>query len=253
MDLVDRVVRKLRYRGRPREEFISFLQKLEPTMEGELLYQMLVAQGFPLVEEGGIVYLQTARTDYRDQKFVVVDIETNGSKPGEAQIIEIGAVKSIGGRIVDRFESLVYAREIPEYISNLTGISPDDLEGAPSEEEVLLNFKGFLGDALFIAHNVLFDYSFISSRLDSMGLGRLANRRLCSIDLAKRTIESRRYGLGFLNEVLGINREVSHRAYSDALTAHEIFKFSLERLPLSVRSSEDLIEFSRSARKIPSC
>jgi len=251
LNKLDKLARKLRFQPQKKEQFFLLLQNLFGMFEDpELLYETLIARGFPLLEKNGLIYLKTAITPYRSQEFVVVDIETNGSKPSQAQVIEIGAVKFVGEKITDRFESFIYAEEVPEYISKLTGIYLKDLAEAPSQKEVLLRFKEFLGDAVFVAHNVSFDYNFISTKLEQLGYGRLANRRLCSIDLARRTIESERYGLEFLNENLGINTAVSHRAYADALTAYRIMQLSLTKVPREVRSAEDLIEFSKRAKKL---
>ena len=251
MNKLEKLARKLRHKPQKREHFFALLQNFFGMFEDpQLLYETLKAQGFPLLEKNGLIYLKTAVTPYKKQEFVVVDIETNGSKPENAQVIEIGAIKFVGSKIVDRFESFIYADEVPEYITKLTGIEQVHLEEAPSQKEVLLRFKEFLGDAVFVAHNVTFDYNFISRKLEQMGFGKLANRKLCSIDLARRTIESQRYGLEFLNESLGINTAVSHRAYADALTAYKIMQMALEKVPKEVKTTEELIDFSKRAKKL---
>ena len=79
-------------------------------------------------------------------------------------------------------------------------------------------FKVFLGQSVFVAHNARFDYGFISATLEALGYGELLNRRLCTIDLARRTIASPKYGLGTLKEILGINN-AHHRALNDAIAA----------------------------------
>ncbi|TWO21822.1 3'-5' exonuclease [Campylobacter hyointestinalis] len=194
------------------------------------------------------VTLKTRYTDFKDQVFCVVDIETNGGiKAG--QIIEIGALKLLDGKEIDRFESFIYAPDIPENISELTGIYPTDLIDAPSLASVLEKFKLFLGDSVFVAHNVKFDYDFISVSLEKQGFGMLLNRRICTIDLARRTIPSQKYGLGTLKELLGINN-AHHRALNDAIAASEIFKECIKRVPWSVQSVEDLIVFSKTAKSL---
>ncbi|RAZ26631.1 3'-5' exonuclease [Campylobacter hyointestinalis] len=194
------------------------------------------------------VTLKTRYTDFKDQVFCVVDIETNGGiKTG--QIIEIGAIKLLDGKEIGRFESFIYAPDIPENISELTGIYPTDLIDAPSLASVLEKFKLFLGDSVFVAHNVKFDYDFISVSLEKQGFGMLLNRRICTIDLARRTIPSQKYGLGTLKELLGINN-AHHRALNDAIAASEIFKECIKRVPWSVQSVEDLIVFSKTAKSL---
>ena len=250
MNKLEKLAHKLTKAPMPKERFFGLLQNLFGMFEDpNVTYETLKARGFPLEEKDGKIYLKTAHTPYEKQIFVVVDIETNGSKPEHSQVIEIGAVKFQGQKILDRFESFIYADEVPEYISKLTGIVQEDLEAAPSQKEVLLGFKEFLGDAVFVAHNVHFDYNFISNKLEQLGYEKLANRKLCSIDLARKTIESERYGLQFLNETLGINTQVSHRAYADALTAYKIVQKSLKSIPKDIKTTEQLIAFSKRGKK----
>ena len=183
------------------------------------------------------IELKTRRNEIKDQIFCVVDIET----------IEIGALKLQNGEIIGKFETFVYAPYVPENISELTGITAEHLKNAPSLAFVMEQFKVFLGQSVFVAHNVRFDYGFISATLEALGYGELLNRKLCTIDLARRTIASPKYGLGTLKELLGIDN-THHRALSDAIAAAEIFKHSLQKLPSEVKTTEDLIEFSKSAK-----
>ncbi|SMC08382.1 3'-5' exonuclease [Nitratiruptor tergarcus] len=250
MNKLEKLAYRLIKKDYPLEQFYALLQSIFGlTEDPELLYQTLLARGFPLAQKDDHILLKTAKTPFLKQEFVVVDIETNGSKPEFSQIIEIGAIKFQGSEIIDRFESFVFAEEVPEYITKLTGIELDDLAHAPGQKEVLLAFKKFLGDSVFVAHNVNFDYNFISRKLEQLGYEKLANRKLCSIDLARKTIQSERYGLEYLNENLGINTLVSHRAYADAFTAYKLVQMALEKIPDEIITTEDLIKFSKSAKK----
>ncbi|OCS28355.1 3'-5' exonuclease [Campylobacter fetus] len=205
--------------------------------------------GLGLVKtESGKVTLKSKYTDFKDQVFCVVDIETSGGI-NSGQIIEIGALKLLDGVEIGRFESFVYAPNVPENISELTGIYAADLAKAPSLANVLEKFKLFLGDSVFVAHNVKFDYDFISISLERLGFGMLLNRRICTIDLARRTIISQKYGLGTLKELLGISN-AHHRALNDAIAAAEIFKECVKRVPWSIQSVEDLIIFSKTAKSL---
>ena len=187
--------------------------------------------------------------DYKDEEFCVVDIETNGNSPKSDQIIEIGAIKYKNGEIIDRFESFVYSDFVPEYIERITHIAKDDLKDAPSLKSVLISFREFLGSSVFVAHNVRFDYNFISESLKRFGYDEMLNRRLCTINLAKKTIESEKYGLSYLQEKLDLNPQNRHRAYADALSALKIMEISLKQLPKEVKTTEDLIEFSNPPRR----
>lgn len=194
------------------------------------------------------IELSTRKRNIDDQIFCVIDIETSGGI-NSGQIIEIGALKIKDGAEIDRFDTLIYADFIPENISNLTGIKASDLKDAPSLASVLEKFRLFLGESVFVAHNVKFDYGFINASFEKFGLGTMLNRKICTIDLARRTIPSLKYGLGTLKELLGIDN-VHHRAFSDAVAAAEIFKASIKNVPSSVRYTEELIEFSKTANTV---
>ena len=234
-------------------EFLELLEKATDSMyeNSELEFELLLSNGLPLEFDGDFVYLKTRETPIEEQTFCFVDIETNGGSAKKGfQIIELGAVKYKNGQIIDKFESLVFAREIPPYVQEVTKITPKMLENAPRLESVLKDFKVFLEDDVFIAHDIKFDYTFISESFEKYNLGKLLNRKICTIDLAKRTIESEKYGLSSLKELLNIEVDNHHRAYYDALTTAIIFDKSLENIKKSnnskIKTVEALIRFSKS-------
>ncbi len=210
---------------------------------------MLKTFGLPICQVGDFYGIETVDTKIDEQVFSFVDIETNGSNPKKSQIIEIAAVKTKGCEIIDKFDSMVYCNEINEMITEITGIDVLILKDKPIESKVIHDFRIFLGDSVFVAHNVDFDYSFVSQSMEKYDLPPLLNRRLCTIELAKKTIEAERYGLRFLADMLKLEGFLHHRAYSDALASFEIFKKSLELLPEDVEYTEDLIEFSKKNTK----
>jgi len=215
----------------------------------DMLFILLQAAGYPIVEANGRYRLETFFTPYSQQKYCVVDIETNGSKPETAQVIEVGAVMFQNGEVIGRFESFVACTFLPEYISKVTGILPEDLIDAPSQVEVLTNLRTFLDDAIFVAHNVNFDYGFLNHSFDRFGLGSIGNQKLCSIELARRTIESERYGLAYLSETLELGTHIQHRAFSDALVTSKLLELTFKNLPDYVEVVDDLLRFSTSSRK----
>lgn len=193
------------------------------------------------------ISLKSKSTKIKDEIFCVVDIESTGSvKSG--QIIEIGAVKVQNGKEIARFESLVRASEVPENISELTGITSKMLANAPHLPAVLNEFRLFLGDSIFVAHNVGFDYGFISASLDKCGFGVLLNQRLCTINLSRRLIASPKYSLAALKELLDIQMP-HHRALADALSAANILQHCISKLPFYIKSTQDLLNFSKSTLK----
>lgn len=228
-------------------------QSMQKQINEEISLQLELwrAQGLSIIEQNGYYFFETKFTKIEDATFCIVDIETNGSKPNKHQIIEIAALKVKDAEIIDRFESLVYCSEINAAITDLTGITPEDTKDAPLLEKVISDFKIFLGDSIFVAHDVKFDYRFISTTLEKFGLAPLLNRSLCTLALAQRTIVSYKYGLGYLNNFFHLNPDASHhRAMSDVITTYELFKLTLQNLSKDIESVEDLIRFSREEKML---
>ncbi len=245
----DKLLHKITKEPQPFYECRAVFKKLSElkNYEFDTLYESVENMkilGLPLVElSNKKLALETTFTPIEKQKFCVVDIETNGSKPEHAQIIEVGAAMVQDGKVIDKFESFVKADEIPENIVNLTKITLEDVKNAPPLKKVLELFRLFLKDTVFVAHNVNFDYNFISYSMEEAGFGPLLNRKVCSIDLAKKTIKAERYGLGYLIKELDIQVDQHHRAYSDAYAANIVFQKCLKNLPTSVITTEDLVKF----------
>ncbi|WP_333805168.1 3'-5' exonuclease [Sulfurospirillum sp.] len=207
---------------------------------------MLKLLGLPITKYNNYAFtLETITTKIGQGKFCIVDIEANGSKPALHQIIEIGAVMIENGKEVAQFSSLAKTDILPDSIEQLTGITLAELQLAPSLNSVLEAFRLFLKDAVFVAHNVNFDYYFISYALEQAGFGPLLNRKLDTIDLARKCIEAPKYGLGALTDYLGIGFENHHRALCDAKATAQVFFKALEKLPEEVQTVEDLIAFTK--------
>lgn len=245
MTLLDpKHIARLARHGIPKDEF-------ESLVGGDLTLELLKAQGLNLILSDNVYRFQSTLSSVDDTLFCIVDIETNGSKPSRDQIIEIGAVKLQNGRILDTYESLVYCTEISEQIQEITGIRVDQTLQAPSLTKVMREFRLFLGDAVFVGHDAKFDYNFVSAMMERVGLSKLLNRSLCTIDLAERTIESERYGLAYLNEQLTLYKDATHhRALSDAMTTTKLLKRTLALIPESITNAEELIAFSKEAKRL---
>jgi DNA polymerase III epsilon subunit family exonuclease len=150
--------------------------------------------------------------------FSVVDRETTGSVIGVDEIIEIGLIQVRGGEIVHRFESLVWTdRRIPPWVARLTGISNDDLEGAPTFSDLAETLMGLLDGNVFVAHDIRFDLPFLRWEFARRGIGRPAVTGLCTLQL------SRQFWSGLMSRSLpdlaahfGIDHDNPHRAADDA-------------------------------------
>ncbi len=219
--------------------------------ELDLSIELWKAQGLHVIKHQGYYYFDTKFIPIEEAEFCIVDIETNGSKIDKHQIIELAAVKVKNGKIIDRFESLVHTKEINPHITDITGISAEDTVDAPQLKDVLEQFRIFLGNAVFVAHDVKFDYGFISKSLKKVGLEPLLNRSICSLALAERTLISYRYALSYLNETLKLNPNATHhRAMSDVITTYGLFLLSLGNLNEDIKTVEDLIKFSKEAPRL---
>ncbi|EGP2596188.1 3'-5' exonuclease [Campylobacter coli] len=244
---VDQIISILSKQSKPYEWVINEFKKIEELKDYELDLETFELLGLGLtLDKNNIFTLQTRTKKIKEEIFCIVDIEsTGGIKNG--QILEIGAVKIKNLQEIDRFSSLVQVKEIPENITELTGIDLDMVKDAPSLTKVLNDFRLFLKDSIFVAHNVRFDYGFISKALNECGFGILLNRRICTIEFAQCCIESPRYKLDVLKEFLGI-KNAHHRALNDALAATEIFKYCLGKLPYHIKTTEELINFTKTSR-----
>lgn len=245
MEKFDNLINMLEKGVLPKDEFQTYVKRAKKNFELEIDLDLLNFYGLPVEESEDGIYLKTQKNNFKDEIYCVVDIETNGSSPVKNQIIEIGAIKYKNGEIIDKFESYVYADFIPETIVRLTKIEQSDLKDAPSLKKVLHDFKLFLGECVFVAHNVKFDYGFISQSLKTVGVDELLNRKLCTVDLSRKTIKAERHGLGFLREHLEINDGDHHRAYSDALSATKVLEECFKNIPQTIKNTEELIKFSK--------
>jgi DNA polymerase-3 subunit epsilon len=181
--------------------------------------------------------------------FVIVDTETTGSRAGEDRLIEIGAVRLVGGQVVDTFQQLIDpGRAVPNRITWLTGISTAMVFGQPSANEVLPRFAEFLGDAVMVAHNLPFDARFLDVAMDEAGLPPIRNASLDTLRLARRLLPSLpSKGLTGLTAHFGITVDGRHRALGDAQATAELLTILLDRLRLEfgVETLDDLLGFQR--------
>jgi len=164
--------------------------------------------------------------------FIVVDVETSGSNSEKNRIMEIACVTTIGGEIINVFSSLINPHEpIPPFVAKMTGItntmtktSPEAYEIMPRVEE-LFNQK----DAVFVAHNARFDWSFVVQTFALAGLPRPRLPRLCTLKFARRLLPKKvKKNVGELAEYLNITVKNRHRAAGDAIATAHILNELLE-------------------------
>ena len=165
-----------------------------------------------------------------EQPYVVVDIETTGGNNSYNRITEIGMVKLVAGQEVDRFQTLLNPqRRIPSNITKLTGISDDMVADAPLFSEVADHIASFTQDAVFVAHNVNFDYGFIKQEFARLEQS-FRRPKMCTVREMRRTYPGLpSYSLANLTKHFHIEMERHHRALSDAVAAAELLKLAFEK------------------------
>ncbi len=148
--------------------------------------------------------------------FAIIDVETTGGGISGNRITEICIALLKEGVVVDKFTTLVNPeREIPQHITALTGITNEMVADAPRFFEVAQQIEDFTKDAIFVAHNVSFDYNVI--RGEYQLLGQHYNRKkLCTVRLSRKLIPGLlSYSLGRLCNTLNILHFNRHRAEGD--------------------------------------
>lgn len=165
-------------------------------------------------------------------KFAIVDIETTGGNSSKNKITEIAVYVHDGTKIIDQFVSLVNPEcSIAPFITNLTGISNEMVADAPKFYEIAKDLVKITEDAVFVAHNAQFDYSFIRDEYKSLGYN-FSRDYLCTVKLSRRLLPGHAsYSLGNLCQYLGIQIANRHRASGDALATVKLFEMILERDP----------------------
>src|SRR5262245_33211159 len=155
----------------------------------------------------------------------IVDIETTGARYMGHRVIEIGALKIQNGQCVDTFHTLINpGRPIPPMITQITGITDQDVVDAPYFEDIHNDFWEFTKDHIFVAHNVRFDYGFLRQEFEELGK-KFQLKMLCSVRLSRQMFkEHRRHDLGSIIERHKIDVKSRHRALDDARAVWEFFK-----------------------------
>lgn len=156
--------------------------------------------------------------------YVALDIETTGVNPDGNKIIEIGAVRVIGGMEKETFSELINpACLIPPFITGITGIDDYMVADCGQIEQILPKFVEFCEGFVILGHNLKFDYSFLSVNAERMGM-KFNNIGIDTLRIAKKCIADvpcRK--LDYLCSYYGIEDKKHHRALNDAVAASRLY------------------------------
>ena len=162
------------------------------------------------------------------ERIAIIDFETTGMSPAHgACAAEVGIVVVEGGRIVDRFQSLMNTgQRMPWNITQLTGISNAMLEAAPRAESVMREAALFVGHIPMVAHNAAFDSKFWVDELQRADC-EASQPFACTVLLSRRLYpQAPSHSLGRIVRFLNLPpADKAHRALADAeMTAHLLLR-----------------------------
>jgi len=190
--------------------------------------------------------------------FIVLDIETSGGSPHSgAGITEIGAVKVVGGQIVGEFQTLINpGTPIPDYITDLTGISDAMIQGSPSIENLLPSFLEFLGPAsenILVAHNANFDLGFLKAAASQHNFRWPAYKVFDTVRLARSVLSKDDVidcKLSTLSVYFNAQTSPNHRALDDARATVDVLHGIFERFgSFDIYTVEDVEAFTKRVKR----
>lgn len=154
-----------------------------------------------------------------------IDVETTGTSPFSDRVIEVGIIRVENGIITRRIKTLINPGGfIPEEILGFTGITPQEIESAPSFYEMADEIEEALSGALFVAHNARFDYAFIKNEFRILGQS-FQSQTLCTVKLARKLYPGlNRYNLDSIIEHFDFPCENRHRAFDDAFVLYLLWE-----------------------------
>lgn len=178
----------------------------------------------------------------KGRTFAIIDVETSGTSAYNSRIIEIGILRIEDGVCVKTFKTCVNpGHDVPLWILGLTGITQTELDAAPLFEDVIDEVARLLDGAIFVAHNVGFDYGFIQAEFARYGRSFSAPR-LCTVRLSRiLSPRARGHSLSVVIDRHGFACESRHRAYDDAHVLWQLLQWAHKKNGKKLRSAIELL------------
>ncbi|SHK33020.1 PolC-type DNA polymerase III [Alicyclobacillus tolerans] len=179
-----------------------------------------------VIDDGARVVIRPQSIELDDTcEFVVFDTETTGLNAREDTLIEIAAVRMRGTEIVDTFSTLIQPeRAYSQKVAELTGITPEMLEGQPVLADALPRFREFVGDAVLVAHNAEFDSGFLNQCALRIDMPQWEQPIIDTLALARILFPGEKnYRLKTLTQKLQIELVNHHRALADSEATARLF------------------------------
>ncbi len=196
-----------------------------------------------LVDDGVPIAYNEQHRLLQEETYIVFDVETTGLSAMYHHIIELAAVKVKNGEIIDKFEAFANPHHpLSQTTIELTGITDDMVKNAPEIEEVLKDFKAFMGDHTLVAHNASFDMGFLNIGLERMGDERASNPVIDTLELGRFLYpDMKNHRLNTLCKVFNIDLTQHHRAIYDAeATGYLMWKMLTDTLERNILHHDQL-------------
>lgn len=170
---------------------------------------------------------------YSTGDFTAIDIETTGTSTSYDSIIEVGAIQYRSGEAVAQFQALVNpGYKIPDYISDLTGISDEMLKDARSIIEVLPEYTAFIGEDIVLGHNAHFDVNFIYDACIQCGLPAFSNDIIDTLRISRLLYKDWEcHTLRHIASCLGVSGGGWHRSLADCDIAARCYLKMMDENP----------------------
>jgi len=184
--------------------------------------------------------------------YAIIDIETTGGSAHLEKITEIAVFLHDGKEITGEYSTLINPeRNIPYFITNLTGITNEMVENAPCFYEIAKKLIELTEGRIFVAHNARFDYSFIRQEYKSLGYN-FKRSILDTVALSRKLLPGHcSYSLGNICKDLNIMINGRHRAGGDALATVKLFEILIAKDLELKKSGPSLLKNTKTSKLNP--
>lgn len=158
-------------------------------------------------------------------RLAIVDLETTGADPNRDRITEAAILIVENGELVSQWSSLINpGMPIPHRIQEIIGITDEMVAGSPAFAELAETIHAQLAGAIFVAHNVRFDYNFLRAAFEQLGKPWDAPM-MCSVKFSRALDpEFPKHGLDAIIARNGYSIDSRHRALDDARIVWQFLK-----------------------------
>ena len=134
-------------------------------------------------------------------------------------MVEFAALRLENGKIKDEFQTLINPMQhIRKSSIAIHGITSEMVQDAPTEDEAMPKIMEFIQDYPIVAHNAIFDYSFLNEASKRVFGREIENPRIDSQQMFKEIypdLES--HGLEALTTKFNVELTNHHRAMADTM------------------------------------